>query len=253
MQIKFAARPAERAAPYLDDMDDIAERLARDPETSKTYTVPGNMTYKQWAAKQTGLAKSVKPLEKSVKSGIMPISDLIENAIGVKKGTPINVVEAVSGANPGCSKGGAYRVNCQRCVQTYEFRRRGYDVVAKPKPQVKDDIIIWGSECFVGQNNAVVEYTFNQTAAQVKREIKNAPDGARYGIYIKWKGVKSAHVFVAEKVDGVVRFLDPQSGKLDVSSYFDRGSAGKFGFFRMDDKQPTTDAKIVSATMEGLK
>lgn len=52
-------------------MDDIAERWARDPETGKTYTVPGSMTYKQWAAKQTGLAKRVKPLEKSKKSGIM--------------------------------------------------------------------------------------------------------------------------------------------------------------------------------------
>jgi SPP1 gp7 family putative phage head morphogenesis protein len=38
-------------APYFDDMDDIAERWARDPETGKTYTVPGSMTYKQWAAK----------------------------------------------------------------------------------------------------------------------------------------------------------------------------------------------------------
>lgn len=42
-------------APYFDDMDDIAERWARDPETGKTYTVPGNMTYKQWAAKQEAI------------------------------------------------------------------------------------------------------------------------------------------------------------------------------------------------------
>lgn len=57
-------------------MDDIAERWARDPETGETYTVPGNMTYKQWAAKQTGLAKSVKPLEKSTKSGIVKSLDI---------------------------------------------------------------------------------------------------------------------------------------------------------------------------------
>ncbi len=63
-------------APYFDDMDDIAERWARDPETGETYTVPGNMTYKQWAAKQTGLAKSVKPLEKSTKSGIVKSLDI---------------------------------------------------------------------------------------------------------------------------------------------------------------------------------
>ena len=63
-------------APYFDDMDDIAERWARDPETGETYTVPGNMTYKQWAAKQTGLAKSVKPLEKSTESGIVKSLDI---------------------------------------------------------------------------------------------------------------------------------------------------------------------------------
>lgn len=61
-------------APYFDDMDDIAERWARDPKTGKTYTVPGSMTYKQWASKQEGLAKSVKPLEKSTESGIIPTS-----------------------------------------------------------------------------------------------------------------------------------------------------------------------------------
>ena len=58
-------------APYFEDMQGIGERWARDPKTGKTYTVPGSMTYKQWAAKQTGLAKSVKPLEKSTKSGIV--------------------------------------------------------------------------------------------------------------------------------------------------------------------------------------
>lgn len=72
-------------APYFDDMDDIAERWARDPETGKTYTVPGSMTYKQWAAKQTGLAKSVNPLEKSTESGIMSLPDIeIGKSVGAK-------------------------------------------------------------------------------------------------------------------------------------------------------------------------
>lgn len=72
-------------APYFDDMDDIAERWARDPKTGKTYTVPGSMTYKQWAAKQEGLAKSVKPLEKSTESGIMSLPDIeIGKSVGAK-------------------------------------------------------------------------------------------------------------------------------------------------------------------------
>ena len=72
-------------APYFEDMQDIAERWARDPKTGKTYTVPGSMTYKQWAAKQTGLAKSVKPLEKSTESGIMSLPDIeIGKSVGAK-------------------------------------------------------------------------------------------------------------------------------------------------------------------------
>lgn len=72
-------------APYFDDMDDIAERWARDPKTGKTYTVPGSMTYKQWASKQEGLAKSVKPLEKSTESGIMSLPDIeIGKSVGAK-------------------------------------------------------------------------------------------------------------------------------------------------------------------------
>lgn len=67
-------------APYFDDMDDIAERWARDPKTGKTYTVPGSMTYKQ-----EGLAKSVKPLEKSTESGIMSLPDIeIGKSVGAK-------------------------------------------------------------------------------------------------------------------------------------------------------------------------
>ena len=36
-------------------------------------------------------------------------------------------------------------------MQTYEYRRRGYDVVAKPFPK-KNNNIVWGNECFVDVN-----------------------------------------------------------------------------------------------------
>ena len=81
-------------APYFDDMDDIAERWARDPETGETYTVPGNMTYKQWAAKQTGLAKSVKPLEKSTKSGIIKTVNIGRSVGASAKNYPVKLVES---------------------------------------------------------------------------------------------------------------------------------------------------------------
>ena len=238
-------------APYFDDMDDIAERWARDPETGKTYTVPGSMTYKQWAAKQTGLAKSVKPLEKSTKSDIMTTSDVVERATGAKKGTPLDLQTAVQGANPNYTTGGTpYHVNCQRCVPTYEMSRRGYDVIAKPK-LAANNTVLWGSEPFADSAGNPVSYTMNQTEAKVKRELKNAPDGARYGIYVAWKGRNGgAHVFIAEKQGGVVRYIDPQPGRLDASGYFALGRPGQFGYLRMDNLDITADESILQATVE---
>ena len=49
--------------PYYDDMDlSDMPRVARDPETGKTYDVPGDMTYKEWRKKF---------IEKASDSGIM--------------------------------------------------------------------------------------------------------------------------------------------------------------------------------------
>lgn len=38
--------------PYFADMEGLGERFARDVETGERYKVPGDMTYKQWKAKQ---------------------------------------------------------------------------------------------------------------------------------------------------------------------------------------------------------
>ena len=60
-------------------------------------------------------------------------------------------------------------------------------------------------------------------------------------------------VFIAEKSGGVVHYMDPQTGNMDASGYFARGSKGRFGFFRMDDKALTTDQAIIAATVEVKK
>lgn len=179
------------------------------------------------------------------------ILDIVELATRIQKGTPLPADEAVTGANPYYAEAFEYQVNCQRCVQAYELRRRGYDVIAKPKPKV-NDVINWGSECFIppGQS-AYSAFTMRQTEAAIKRELTAAPDGARYTIYIKWKGRNNgAHVFIAEKVNGKVHYFDPQTGEMDVSGYFNMGSRGHFGYFRMDDRKLTERIDVISATVE---
>lgn len=233
--------------PHFADMD--GERAARNAE-GKVYYVPANMTYTQWK-------KAF--VDGGSKDGLTPVTatamlDLVEQATGAKLGAPMDIQDAVTGANPNYKPRTPYSVNCQRCVQAYEFRRRGYDVIAKPKPST-NNIITWGSECFIqpgAYQYSWQAFTLNQTEAAVKKTLANAPDGSRFAIYVKWqrKYGGSAHVFIAEKTGGVVRYLDPQVASMDASDYFSKGSKGRFGYFRMDDKQLTTDANIISATVE---
>ena len=179
--------------------------------------------------------------------------DIVKNSVGVEKGHRLSMEEAAKNANPDYKTGGRqYHVNCQRCVQTYELRRRGYNVEAMPKP-IKNNTVSWGSEIFGDYGKSKLSargaYTLDLTEQAVKDELAKAPNGARYSIYIQWKNSSSAHVFVAEKSRGVVHFVDPQTGKLDASDYFKDGRKGKFGFFRMDDKPLTKDSSLISATV----
>lgn len=235
-------------APAIDPKY-AGERAARNAD-GDVYYVPANMKYADWV--QTFVNGGSKAgLTAATATAIL---DIVEQATGAKKGTSMAIQDAVKGANPNYSRGSAYGVNCQRCVQAYEFRRRGYDVVAKPKPST-NNIISWGSECFIqpgAYQYSYQAYALNQTEAAVKKALANAPDGSRFSIYIKWKRTYggSAHVFIAEKTGGVVHYLDPQTGNMDASDYFTRGSKGCFGYFRLDDKVLTTDPNIISATVE---
>lgn len=235
-------------APAIDPKY-AGERAARNAD-GDVYYVPANMKYADWV--QTFVNGGSKAgLTVATATAIL---DIVEQATGAKKGTSMAIQDAVKGANPNYSRGSAYGVNCQRCVQAYEFRRRGYDVVAKPKPST-NNIISWGSECFIqpgAYQYSYQAYALNQTEAAVKKALANAPDGSRFSIYIKWKRTYggSAHVFIAEKTGGVVHYLDPQTGNMDASDYFTRGSKGCFGYFRLDDKALTTDPNIISATVE---
>lgn len=235
-------------APAIDPKY-AGERAARNAD-GDVYYVPANMKYADWV--QTFVNGGSKAgLTAATATAIL---DIVEQATGAKKGTSMAIQDAVKGANPNYSRGSAYGVNCQRCVQAYEFRRRGYDVVAKPKPST-NNIISWGSECFIqpgAYQYSYQAYALNQTEAAVKKALANAPDGSRFSIYIKWKRTYggSAHVFIAEKTGGVIHYLDPQTGNMDASDYFTRGSKGCFGYFRLDDKALTTDPNIISATVE---
>ncbi|WP_278967245.1 toxin glutamine deamidase domain-containing protein [Megasphaera elsdenii] len=166
------------------------------------------------------------------------------------------LADDIKAVNPKYSQGTEYQINCQRCVQVYELRQRGFDVEAMPNMGSKD--IVWGSECFAAPEanepyaDALARmFTFNVTEETIKKELDNAPDGSRYVIYIVWKQTDSAHVFIAQKDNGVIKYLDPQTGILDVDYYFAYGKPSNFGFCRIDDKPLATNKKVLVATAKG--
>lgn len=173
--------------------------------------------------------------------------------VKLTRGRRMSINKACKGANPNYLQGEKYQNNCQRCVQAYEMRRRGYDVTASAKP-TKNNKIIWGSECFVkDRKDAYSAFTMKVSEKAVRQELENAPNGARYIIYVAWRKSRSAHVFVGEKIDGKVRYVDPQSGKEDAESHFSLGKRNKFGFFRVDDKELTNNMDTITSTVEVKK
>lgn len=155
--------------------------------------------------------------EEHAEQGEKIISEKITSFDQLKKGEPLSVQEALKGANPHYQDGEEYKQNCNRCVQAYEFRRRGYNVIARGNI---DDKIKYGNECF----GSGERFTFGKSKTDVYKLLEDAEDGSRYSIYFKWRDKEDdalkAHVFIAEKVNKKIMYIDPQSGDDDCISFF---------------------------------
>ena len=132
-----------------------------------------------------------------------------------------------------------YKINCQRCVPTYEMRARGYDVQALPKPS--NDILCYGKNTYSMYDVPDVIYAYDLGSRsktqlkKIKELMKEYGDGARAEVRVGWKGANSGHVFVAEQVNGETRFIDPQNGDLDCEKYFDYIRPSVTWFLRIDN------------------
>lgn len=116
--------------------------------------------------------------------------------------------------------------NCQRCVCTYEAKRRGFDVVVKPaiKNGVDNLASIDLNKGFpsVFKNPQVIEINgvFGSSVKNnIEKQMKQFGDNSRAIVAVYWK-TGSGHVFIVEQVNGKTLFIDPQNGNSDVSNYF---------------------------------
>ena len=225
-----------------------------DPKTGMEYFVhfPGadkgfrNNPFKEWAeGSLTADLKDRNPPEgwdyEKVRAAPPP-PDPVEQMLGIKRGAPIRRIDAVTHANPDYWQGRGYQVNCQRCVPTFELRRRGYPVQAMPNLGTNGNgtskrRAMNGSECF---KNAAVQGVWGGkpplTKTALLKELKALPNGARVGIMWLWPGRKATgHTIVCEKVSGVLVFMDPQTGQIGDSTLGTARKGWGYSYYRMDD------------------
>ena len=140
--------------------------------------------------------------------------------------------------NPNFSTGkDEWMCNCQRCVPTYEMRRRGYNVVAKPRIlNGRDDVAEKWDNIFKNAN--WIQCESGTGKREIEKLMKNWGDGARAEIFIVWDD-GGAHVFAAENVKGKIRYICPQSGTADCSKWFKHVMHKETKICRIDTLEPT--------------
>lgn len=172
------------------------------------------------------------------------------------KKTKIPPQLALSGTNPNYTKAREYQINCQRCVPTYEMRRRGYDVEAlgNLKSSVKlgnlekmkelwsledKDILRNYIEIKRGKDIIIKDADFGN----ILDFIEGSNVGSRFQISWWWSKDRSGHTVIAENTRKGAIFIDPQIGKTFTAEQFWRldKNKRKMFLFRIDNRKINED------------
>lgn len=157
----------------------------------------------------------------------------------------MTIQEAVSNANPNYDPDGfsGFYNNCQRCVPTYEARRRGYEVEALPCRNKEDPVLRNWDKLFENQ-------TWVSNLGETNQEVQNAitkqmndwGNYSRAAIKVSYKRENAffnlyeiGHTFIAENENGRVRYIDPQTGESDVTDEFKAAVPMKTEISRIDN------------------
>lgn len=239
-------------------------------DTVKSSPKMGNMTFDEWEAAKPKYEQrktregSRQQREKQEKVALLP------NATNNKPTEDPNVVgnlksivgnhtrkQDLAAVNPNHGTGQEWDNNCQRCVITYEARRRGYDVTALPCYDFRNDeyAIGWGfkkafdagdrkvTPLWYAENVPFLEakhFTTQQARDTINRLMNEYGNGARIVVDGSWEHSGRGHLFFAENVGGKVQFYDPQTGRMDCDFYLDAMKPSSLAIFRVDDL-PFTD------------
>ncbi len=192
--------------------------------------------------------KAADTLKKQPKSDIIKQTG-IKTLDSAKMLDKHDIDDCYNTTNPLYSSGRQYKENCQRCVSAYEARRRGYDVTASERIFDGTDTLPYmmnqkGWANVYENGIASLNTPVGSRSATIKQSIESMMtsygDGARAIVRVQWRG-GGGHVFIAEQVNGVTQFIDPQSGERDCSYYFNAGMIKPTStrLLRIDDKSFT--------------
>ena len=132
----------------------------------------------------------------------------LQEALG-QKGRPMSIAAASAGTNPHYNRDyAAYSSNCQRCVLTYEARRRGYDVTALPT--YKGDLLPYGRDYLKALSNPKT-VDVGKSKIKLESQMRGYGNGARAIVHVSARG--KGHEFIAENVRGRINYVDPQTNK----------------------------------------
>ena len=148
------------------------------------------------------------------------------------------VMYCLAGTNPNYNVSSEYRDNCQRCVPTYELRRRGIEAEVHPSNYGSDHLAYYPFDVW---NNAQVLSTQGSGLSDIQSEMQSWGDGARAQVVVLWDDGfgTNGHTFMAEQQNGETVFFDPQTGSDNVVDYFDDVIPNTTQFCRIDDLQTT--------------
>lgn len=188
-----------------------------------------------------------KELTYGAKGGIIQARGYQDNNFN-RKAQLSTADEDLKAVNPNYGRISGYDDNCQRCVPTYVLRKQGYDVEALPTGQNEtidnllkhNPYIIWqkAGSPVIPKSTRGSSY-FGKP--EIEKYMKDLPDGAMCEIQCQWAKENYGHVFIAEKVAGEIRYIDPQNNNSDVSSYFKKMKYNRTTFWRIDDANLNDD------------
>ena len=135
---------------------------------------------------------------------------------------------------------GEWENNCQSCAPTYEMRRRGYDVEAKPFTSENEYLSYRPEDAW---DNPDIQNTEGNGKADIEHQMQEWGDGSRAEVVVYWQG-GGGHAFSAEQVDGETVFIDSQVASSDgvpqdAGTYFDHvRDDGSTYYWRTDNAKP---------------